>query len=171
MVTGTDQSSGLVPPAPTKVSGARSKWAGGDIRARGKGSAPTRVVQQGNGWVVEKDSPYGSPYNSPYLGTSNSTLSSPHLPNSPGTPSFGPPPSVTRSSFGPVSPAPPSPGTRSSSLNALPPYSPRIPYTPSLLSHSTSLNPNNAVPDTPSYNLFPPTPGPSDSFSDVKKSD
>lgn len=170
VVTGTDQSSGLVPPTPTKVTGARSKWTGGDIRARGKGPGSTRVVQQGNGWVVEKDSPYGSPYDSPYLGASNS-LPSPYLPNSPGTPSFGPPPSVTRSSFRSVSPVPPPPGTLSPSVNVLPPYSPRLPYTPTLLSHSTPLNQNDTAPGTPSYNQFPPTPGPSDSFSDAKKSD
>ncbi|KAF9650210.1 DUF1692-domain-containing protein [Thelephora ganbajun] len=170
VVTGTDQSSGLVPPTPTKVSGARPKWAGGDIRARGKGSGSTRVVQQGNGWVVEKDSPYGSPYNSPYLGTSNSALPSPYLPNSPGTPSFGLAPSVPRSSFGPVSPVPPSPGTHLPSINAPPPYSPGVSYTPSLLSRSTS-NPGDTAPGTPSYSHFPPTPGPSDSFSGAKKSD
>jgi len=168
VVTGADKSSGLVPPTPTKVSGTRSKWVGGDIRARGKGSGSTRVVQQGNGWVVEKDSPYGSPY----LGTSNSPLPSPYLPNSPGTPSFGPPPSVTRSSFGPISPVPPSPVTLSPSTNTLPPYSPRVPYTPSLLSRSTSLTHNDdTAPGTPSYNHFPPTPGPSDDFGDAKKSD
>jgi len=171
VVKGADQSSGLVPPTPTKVSGAKSKWAGGNIRARGKGSESTRVIQQGNGWVVEKDSPYGSPYNSPYLGTSNGALPSPYLPNSPGTLSFGPPPSVTRSSFGPTSPVPPLPGTLSPSINAPPPYSPRVPYTPSLLSRSTSLNPDDTIPGSPSYNHFPPTPGPSDSFSDAKKSD
>jgi len=170
VVTGTDQSSGLVPPTPTKVSGARSKWTGGDLRARGKGPGSTRVVQQGNGWVVEKDSPYGSPYNSPYLGTSNSALPSPYLPTSPGTPSFGPPPSVTRSTFGPVSPVPPSPGTRSLSINAPPPYSPRVPHTPSLLSRPASFHQNDPAPGTP-HNHFPPTPGPSDSFSDAKKSE
>lgn len=169
VVTGTDQSSGLVPPTPTKVSGAKSKWAGGDIRAR-KGSGSARVIQQGNGWIVEKDSPYGTPYESPYLGTPNSALS-PYLPTSPGTPSFGPPPSTTRTSFGRVSPVPPSPRINSPSINALPPYSPRIPHTPSLLPRSVSLNQNDTAPGTPSHGHFPPTPGPSDSFSDAKKSD
>ncbi|KAF9790324.1 DUF1692-domain-containing protein [Thelephora terrestris] len=169
VVTGTDPSSGLVPPTATKATGARSKWTGGDIRARGKVSDPVRVVQQGSGWVVEKDSPYGSPYNSPYLGASHSILVSPYLPNSPGTPSFGPPPSVTRSSFGPVSPVPPSSGTRSPSVNAPPPYSPQLSHTSPLLSHSTPSNPNDATAGTPLHNHFPPTPGPSDGFGDAKR--
>lgn len=169
MVTGTDQSSGLVAPTTTKATGARSKWTGGDIRARVKGSESARVVQQGSGWIVEKDSPYGSPYNSPYLGTSQSNLVSPYLPNSPGTPSFGPPPSVTRSSFGPVSPVPPSPGARSPSINVPPPYSPHLSHTSPILSHSTLLNPNDAIPGPPLHNHSPPAPGPSDSFSDAKK--
>ena len=169
VVTGTDPSSGLVPPTATKATGARSKWTGGDIRARGKVSDPVRVVQQGSGWVVEKDSPYGSPYNSPYLGASHSILVSPYLPNRPGTPSFGPPPSVTRSSFGPVSPVPPSSGTRSPSVNAPPPYSPQLSHTSPLLSHSTPSNPNDATAGTPLHNHFPPTPGPSDGFGDAKR--
>lgn len=170
VVTGTDQSSGLVPPTATKVSGAKSKWTGGDIRARGKGSESTRVIQQGNSWVVDRDSPYGSPYNSPYLGTSHSTLPSPYLPTSPGTPSFGPPPSVTRSSFGPVSPVHPSPGALFPSINAPPPHSPRLSHSPSLLSCSTPSNLNDTAAGIPSHDHFPLTPGPSDSFSDAKKS-
>lgn len=168
VVTGTDQSSGLVPPTATKASGAKSKWTGGDIRTRGKGPGSTLVMQQGNGWVVDRDSPYGSPY----LGTSHSTLlPSPYLPNSPGTPSFGPPPSVTRSSFGPVSPVPLSPAARSPSINAPPPYSPRDSHTPSLLSHPISSNPNLTTTGTPQHNRLPLSPGLSDGFGDAKKSE
>lgn len=169
VVSGTDKSSGLVPTA-MKASGARSKWTGTDIRPRTKGPGSARVIQQGNGWVVEKDSPYGSPYNSPCLGTSHTTLVSPYLSNGPGTPLLGPLPSSTR--LGPVSPAPPSPGPHSPFINAPPPYSPQFPFTPSLLSWSTSSNdPNDVARGTPLHDHFPPTPGPSDGFGDAKKAD
>lgn len=171
VVTGADQPSGLVPPTATKVSGAKSKWTGGDIRARAKGSESPRVIQQGNSWVVDRDSPYGSPYNSPYLGTSHSALPSPYLPSTPGTPSFGPPLSATRSSFGPVSPVPPSPGARSPSFNVPPPHSPHVSHTPSLLSHSTPLHPTDTTAGIPSHNHSPLTHAPPDSFGDAKKSD
>lgn len=143
------------------ASGARKKWGGGELRSRTKPGPVSRVVQQGAGWVVEKDSPYGgSPYASP--------LTSPFINgngSAPGTP-FGPPPA-----FGPVSASPHarSPSLHSPTLHAKSPsygsgFTPRSPYMPSSLSRSSSLQDpsTESLPSTPAagYGVFPPTPNP-----------
>lgn len=144
-----------------QASGVKKKWGGGELRARARnGSASgSRVVQQGSGWVVEKDSPYGgSPYSSPAVSPFVNGNGS-----APGTPGFGPP-----SGFGPASPnrppsiSSPSLHPRSPSYGASP-YTPRSPYMPSSLSRSTSGN--DSTPQTPAagYAQFPPTPGPNSS--------
>jgi len=99
VVTGTEQSSGLVPPTATKVSGAKSKWAGGDIRTRGK--ALNRLGRAtGKRLVVDRDSPYGSrtwePRTALYL---PHTFKVPRIFKQPWNAFVRPPPSVTLSSF------------------------------------------------------------------------
>jgi hypothetical protein len=168
VVTGRDD---VISATPVQASGVKRKWVGGELRSRGKNGSISRVVQQGNGWVVEKDSPYGSPVASPYL-NSNGT-----------TPTFGPPsagslgtmmpPAHSRSaSHGSVTFTAPTHHARSPSIGGplpsslAPPFTPRPPYTPSALARSAFINTTDPMPRSPAagFSHFPPTPGPSAGF-------
>ncbi|KAF8836758.1 DUF1692-domain-containing protein [Paxillus ammoniavirescens] len=59
-VSGADPTPGIVTASSTSV---KRKWTGGHLRTRSTASSSTRVVRQGNGWVVE-----GGP-GTPYMGT------------------------------------------------------------------------------------------------------
>jgi endoplasmic reticulum-Golgi intermediate compartment protein 2 len=150
VVTGGDD--GLVAPTTVQASGARRKWAGGELRSRSKNKSISRVIQQGNGWVVDQHSPYGTPIPSPFL-NGNAMGSS--------TPAFGPsPPSST---FGPAPSSPLHAGSLPLS-NVSSPYIPMSPYMPSTLSRSASrpvsVNLSEPITRSPAagYNHLPPTP-------------
>jgi endoplasmic reticulum-Golgi intermediate compartment protein 2 len=171
VVTGKED---VISAAPVQASGVRRKWVGGELRSRGKNGSISRVVQQGNGWVVEKDSPYGSPVASPTSPYTNGTMPT-FGPPSAGSAGLKIPPAHNRStshgsgsltssirhsqtpSYG--GPPPISPYTPSS-------YTSRSPYTPSALARFASTSTTDSIPPSPvaGYAHFPPTPAPSAGF-------
>ncbi|KAF9457772.1 endoplasmic reticulum vesicle transporter-domain-containing protein [Collybia nuda] len=182
VVSGADQAKGIVAAEASGVKvGLRQKWGGAELRARTKSG---RMVQQGNGWVMEGGS--GSPYTS-YAGTPvsngfptpgpqspffNSPATGSGLPQSPMPPMTPNPGSgvglgFPSSTFGPSAggfPASPQVGrVPSSGLN--PTWTPGPPKTP----FTGTIPPPQpgspgipaSVPVTPaSYATFPPSPGP-----------
>lgn len=165
VVTGPDTSTGIVAAEASGVQ--KSKWRGGNITSR-SGSSGSRVLRQGNGWVIEgSDSPYGGS-----LGGTPSTAQSPYLNTPYGSPfptspfpaspaAFGPPP---RSNAGTplMSPAVGSgqglgfgsPAMqRSDSGNGY--------LAPSSAPNTPGVGYRDSVPLTPAgYSVFPPTPAP-----------
>ncbi|KAF4579863.1 hypothetical protein EYR36_001683 [Pleurotus pulmonarius] len=165
VVSGADQSPGLVAAEASGVkAGLRSKWGGGQLRARN--TSLGKVVRQGNGWTVE-----GSPYSS-YAGTPMSAaFGSPNIAGSPylNSPAMtGPPMSPAphssvglgfpSSSFGPP---PSSPMYHSASH---PPRTPASPATfgppPVSRSPSNGSAPGRLAPTPVSAYGFPSTPNP-----------
>ena len=179
-VTGADKGPGIVAAESTSIStNLRKRFGSGDLRLR---QGKDRVVRQGNGWVVEGGSPYGSyagtPMSATFNGNSPLPSASPFSPGFPGSPHPHPPSAGTprSASYGlglsphPASPAlsprvasSPVPGPRSSMLSPHTPGSPfptaataGTPYTP-----SGAMNGGLSVPNTPGlYAHFPPTPTP-----------
>lgn len=179
VVSGADQTAGLVAAEASGAKvGLRSKWGGGELRARPKSG---RMVPQGNGWVMEgTPSPYASYTNSPILGQMSPNLpgqtspyigGSPHS-SAPGTPnlgnaiglgfpsnSFGPSGGATYVSAGyGVSP----PGSvrshsreSSRSGSGLGPPRSSGARTPGIDVSATAAPIPSGI---PSYNVFPPTP-------------
>lgn len=115
VVSGADQTAGLVAAEASGAKvGLRSKWGGGELRARPKSG---RMVPQGNGWVMEgSQSPYASYTNSPvsgqfspslpgqtspYLGTTSPYLGASPQSSAPGTPNLGNPMGLGLNTFGP----------------------------------------------------------------------
>lgn len=150
VVTGSDDSASLVAAeASGAKAGLRSKWGGGEIRARSK------IVRQGSGWSMDNPG-YSSPVAPGYGSYSNTPAGSPFLGpqagfSNPGTPniahSFSSP-----SAFGPHSP----------NLRSVPPPPSRGMRTSSLTAESAAGSPFEAtpLPGVPSYGIFPPTPNP-----------
>ncbi|KAI0311320.1 DUF1692-domain-containing protein [Amylostereum chailletii] len=155
-VLGPSDDDSIAPSPSARATGLRHKWVGGELRARPGSIGGGRVMRQGNSWVVEGANAGGSPYSS-YATTPVSPYpASPAAPPPPppmsarsvsaeatrglglGSPMFGP---------GPRSPAVNSPMSVSS------PYLPHSPAVGSPLGHGT-----------PSYQVFPPTPSPGQSF-------
>ncbi|KAJ3711286.1 endoplasmic reticulum vesicle transporter-domain-containing protein [Lentinula raphanica] len=142
--------------------GLRSKWGGGELRARGK------MIRQGSGWTMDSNpgspalgSSYGSYVNTP-LSQSFSPAASPYLAspsfNSPTIPSSNPGTPAIGASF-PTS-------SRPSSM-----YHSRTPSMSSGLAPTSAASPllgssslggayPPSIPGTPSYSNFPPTPNP-----------
>lgn len=179
VVTGADKSSGIVAAESTSIStNLRMRFGSGDLRLR-PGGAKERVVRQGNGWVVEGGSPYGSYAGTPVSGTfgpgSPLPSASPYTPSFPGSPNpaLGSAGTPRSPSFGlgiglsPHMASPRPPPQRSSSL--LSPHTPGsgfptaatvgTPYSPSF-----GLGARNGTPSAPNtpglYAHFPPTPTP-----------
>ena len=155
VVTGAEHTNGIVAAESTSISAnLRKRFNASDLRLR---SGKDRVVRQGNGWVVEGGSPYGSYANTPVSGTFGSPQPSPN-PYSPafvGSPNAAPSGSTQRSSsYGLGLGA--SPGIRSSMLSPF----------PTAATAGTPYNPSHGVgtpsaPTTPNlYSHFPPTPTP-----------
>ena len=174
-VTGADKTAGIVAAESTSVGGLRKRFGSGDLRLRG---ARDRVIRQGNGWVVEGGSPYGSYAGTPLSGTF-SPQTTPMPTPGPYTPAFPPSPAPNSAALAMGSPRTPSYGSSAAhnpglGLSAGAAASPR-PH--SMLSpHSGSPFPTAATagsapgagpyspapPGTPSmYTHFPPTPNPS----------
>ncbi|KAM5544072.1 hypothetical protein V8D89_002258 [Ganoderma adspersum] len=161
-VTGADHTNGIVAAESTSISAnLRKRFNANDLRLRGAGK--DRVVRQGNGWVVEGGSPFGSYANTPVSGTFNSPQPSP----SPYSPGFAGSPNAPPSGTTQRSPSyglglGPSPGVRSSMLS---PHTPVSPF-PTAATAGTPYTPSHAVgmpsaPPTPNlYSHFPPTPIP-----------
>ncbi|KAF7311831.1 hypothetical protein MIND_00193700 [Mycena indigotica] len=165
-VTGGDSSNDITPAAVTSSSSLRNKFPGSTLRSRPKSG---RLIPQGNGWVMEgtpgsPGSGYGSPSGTPVSATF-STPASPYMAQSPYSP-------VPHS---PYSPAPHSPAMMPGSQPGTPnlgfgpnPLSAGPPRrghagvgSPRPLSVSSSSFPGaGSMPGTPSYGVFPPTPGP-----------
>ncbi|KII84363.1 hypothetical protein PLICRDRAFT_46260 [Plicaturopsis crispa FD-325 SS-3] len=159
VVSGADQSPGIVAAEASGAHRLRSKWGGTDLRSR------TKIIRQGSGWTAADgngsplpsaalSAPY-SPY-SPYLSTPSQTpVGSPR----PGVGlGFGPP-----SPFGPPPARTPNTGSFPTAATVGSPYtsSPR----PDSL-YAGSPRPGSVygqLPSTPardSYSIFPPTPNP-----------
>ncbi|KAJ3991407.1 endoplasmic reticulum vesicle transporter-domain-containing protein [Lentinula boryana] len=141
--------------------GLRSKWGGGELRARGK------MIRQGSGWTMESNpgspapgSAYGSYTNTP-LSQSFSPAPSPYLPspsfNSPTILSSNPGTPIIGASF-PTSPRP------SSVYHSRPPSMSAglVPGSNIATIGSSSLGGvyPPSIPGTPSFSNFPPTPNP-----------
>jgi len=139
VVSGADQTPGIVAAESSGVKvGLRSKWGGGELRARPQSG---RMVRQGNGWVLEGGG--GSHNGSPAYGGGGSFA------NTPVSASF-------------VSPAVPSPYL-SSPLTG--PATPPLPLPPGPPGQATGLglspSPFHAVPDAPVNGHTPMRPPPS----------
>lgn len=157
-VTGSDDEVIVSASSSGAKGGLRSKWGGGELRARGK------MVRQGSGWTMESNpaspaigSGYGSYTNTP-LSQSFSPAPSPYLASpsfgSPMMPSSNPGTPIPGASF-PASPRPSSlyhsrppsmsgglvPGSGASTIGLGGAYPP-------------------SIPGTPSFSNFPPTPNP-----------
>jgi len=144
-ISGADRQQGIVAAEATGVQ-SRRKWHGGELRSRNQSIG--KVVRQGNSWVVEGNSPYGSYAGTPVSGAFAATPAGspypplpPSYPNSPypAPPSAAPGPSFglglgPNSAFGPA----PSPRPGMGGF----PGSPYLPHSPAGYAH------------------FPPTPNP-----------
>ncbi|EIW58008.1 DUF1692-domain-containing protein [Trametes versicolor FP-101664 SS1] len=163
-VTGADKTNGIVAAESSGISGnLRKKFGSGDLRLR----PSTRVVRQGNSWVVDGGSPYGSYAGTPVsagFGSPHSAAPSPYAPSFPGSPNLAPGTPGGSATYGlglgspMLSPRPAPPSRPVSMVGGTPgsPFPPAAtagsPYTPNgsgLLS----------TPGTPGlYAHFPPTP-------------
>ncbi|KAJ7052124.1 endoplasmic reticulum vesicle transporter-domain-containing protein [Mycena amicta] len=176
-VTG-DSEADITPAAVSSASSLRNKFTGSSLRSRPKSG---RLVPQGNGWVMEgtPGSPgYGSAQGTPVSASFSLPPASPYAqsPNGPYSPALQSPYSPALQS--PYSQMPPSqPGTPGvgmgfgpNPLSAGPPRrthsgTPNV-GSPRPLSVSSPNFPGvGSVPGTPSYGVFPPTPGPASGFS------
>lgn len=153
MVAGSSEDDTITPQETARSTGLRSKWVGGQLRAR-PGSIG-RVVRQGNSWVVEGT---GSPYTGSFAGTPTSHVGTPFSPYSPAP--YSPAPPSQPAPPPPMSARSPSNGSHKSGTDVGlgisggsfgPVRSPLpTPGTPG----SASLGVG-----TPNYQHFPPTPG------------
>lgn len=175
VVVGPSDEDTITPQETARATGLRSKWVGGQLRAR-PGSIG-KVVRQGNSWVVEGT---GSPYSGSYMGTPTSNVGSPYSPYSPAPQSqhHAPPPP-------PLSARTPSNGSQKAGYDVPPPpASSTAGGFPGLGISGGAFGPSSArspVPGTagsgvwgpgsavqspgslgvgsPNYQHFPPTPG------------
>ncbi|KAI0833861.1 DUF1692-domain-containing protein [Trametes gibbosa] len=90
-VTGADKTNGLVAAESSGISGGlRKRFGSGDLRLR----PSNRVVRQGNSWVVDGGSPYGSyagtPVSAGFGSPHSSAHPSPYVPSFPGSPNPAP---------------------------------------------------------------------------------
>ncbi|TFK93799.1 DUF1692-domain-containing protein [Polyporus arcularius HHB13444] len=182
-VTGADKTNGIVAAESTSISAnLRSRFGSGDLRLR-PGGKQDRVVRQGNSWVVEGGSPYGSYAGTPVSGTFGSPLpsASPYTPSFPfpgspnpatadgGTPrsaSYGlgisPNPALSPGLSPRIVSSPAGPPPRSSMLS---PHTPGSPF-PTAATAGSPYTPGHqgstlSTPNTPNlYAHFPPTPVP-----------
>ncbi|KAI0648650.1 DUF1692-domain-containing protein [Trametes meyenii] len=163
-VTGADKTSGLVAAESSSVSNLRKRFGSGDLRLR----PANRVIRQGNSWVVDGGSPYGS-----YAGTPVSAgFGSPHsnaVP-SPYSPSFSSSPNPVPTTPGSASYGlgigSPMLGPRSATASSRPTSlvagTPGSPF-PTAATAGSPYTPNGSgllsAPGTPGlYAHFPPTP-------------
>ncbi|KAL9714534.1 hypothetical protein Ac2012v2_002848 [Leucoagaricus gongylophorus] len=180
VVSGADQTPGLVAAESSGVGvSLRAKWGGSELRARPQSG---RMVRQGNGWVLE-GSTTGSPAyggGGSYMGTpvsaafSSPAMPSPYLSSPVPSPVAPPPPhgpghasglGFSPSTFGPDT-VPPVDGHTHIRPPPLVGGPPRSPHGPSLQANGATANVGVegrtggvGAPGTPSYAVFPPTPG------------
>lgn len=180
VVSGADQTPGLVAAESSGVGvSLRAKWGGSELRARPQSG---RMVRQGNGWVLE-GSTTGSPAyggGGSYMGTPVSAafgspaMPSPYLSSPVPSPVAPPPPhgpghasglGFSPSTFGPDT-VPPVDGHTHIRPPPLVGGPPRSPHGPSLQANGATANVGGegrtggvGAPGTPSYAVFPPTPG------------
>ncbi|KAF8828462.1 endoplasmic reticulum vesicle transporter-domain-containing protein [Lentinula edodes] len=157
-VTGADDEVIVSASSSGAKGGLRSKWGGGELRARGK------MVRQGSGWTMESNpaspaigSGYGSYTNTP-LSQSFSPAPSPYLASpsfgSPMMPSSNPGTPIPGASF-PASPRP------SSLYHSRPPsMSGGLVPGPGASTIGLGGAYPPSIPGTPSFSNFPPTPNP-----------
>ncbi|KAI0636321.1 DUF1692-domain-containing protein [Trametes polyzona] len=169
-VTGADKTNGIVAAESSSISkNFRQRFGSGDLRLR----PANRVVRQGNSWVVDGGSPYGSYAGTPVSAGFGSPLPSahpsPYAPSFPGSPN--PAPGTPGSAaFGlgigaspllaPRSPAPPQSSSRP--LSMVGGSTPGSPF-PTAATAGSPYTPNGngllSTPGTPGlYAHFPPTP-------------
>ena len=158
VVSGADQTPGIVAAESSGVKvGLRSKWGGGELRARPQSG---RMVRQGNGWVLEgvgsnSGSPVygggGSYASTPVSATfASSTVPSPYLASpfvGPGTPPVPQPHGLGQATglgFSPSTfhPAPDMPVDGYTHMRPPPLVGgpPRVPFTPSLQANGATMN-------------------------------
>ncbi|KAI0353648.1 DUF1692-domain-containing protein [Trametes cingulata] len=171
-VTGADKTPGIVAAESSSISNKiRNRFGSGDLRLR-----PTnRVVRQGNSWVVEGGSPYGSYAGTPVsAGFGSSAHPSPYAPSFPGSPNLAPGTPGSGATYGLGIGSSPmlgprsatSPSSRPPSIVGATPGSPfptaataGSPYTPS----GTGML---STPGTPGlYAHFPPTPNTANGYA------
>lgn len=154
----SDANAGAIGAEASGASRLKGKWGGGALRSRM--SETSRVVRQGNSWVVEGAPGGTSPYGSPMSGYAHTPTHTPSssiymAPSSPGLSPYAPtsahlgsnPGTPVGLGFAPTSPAYLGGHSRQSSLSpAQSPYIPTSPYSPP------------AAPGSLGYNNFPPTP-------------
>ncbi|KAI0373635.1 DUF1692-domain-containing protein [Pilatotrama ljubarskyi] len=164
-VTGADKTPGIVAAESSSISNnIRKRFGSGDLRLR-----PTnRVVRQGNSWVVEGGSPYGSYAGTPVSGGfGSSTHPSPYAPSFPGSPNLAPGTPGSGATYGLGIGGSPMLGPRSAaSPSSRPPSivgaTPGSPF-PTAATAGSPYAPNGSgllsTPGTPGlYTHFPPTP-------------
>ncbi|KAI0711839.1 DUF1692-domain-containing protein [Cerioporus squamosus] len=179
-VTGADKTNGIVAAESTSIStNLRKRFGSGDLRLR-PGGHKERVVRQGNSWVVEGGSPYGSYAGTPVSASFGSPLpsASPYAPSFPfpgspnpatanGTPrsaSYGlgisPNPALSPGLSPRIVSSPAGPPPRSSMLS---PHTPGSPF-PTAATAGSPYSPAHqgstlSTPNTPSlYAHFPQPP-------------
>jgi hypothetical protein len=169
VVTGPDTSTGIVAAEASGVQ--KSKWRGGNLISR-SGSSGSRVLRQGNGWVIEgSDSPYGGS-----LAGTPSTTQSPYVNGAYGSPFPASPFPASPAAFGP----PPRSGTGTPLMSPAVGsgqglgFGPTVPQrsnsssgylAPGSASNAPAAGYRDSVPSTPAgYSVFPPTPAPNAGF-------